>query len=70
MSTGLARPNKFDWFARLRQRLPAVDPDIVISSFGGNDFVGLVDDDGSVLVGDPWPTRRSGWRPTSGGPGR
>ena len=53
MSTGLARPNKFDWFARVRQRLPDVDPDIVISSFGGNDFVGLVDDDGSVLVGDP-----------------
>jgi hypothetical protein len=53
MSTGLARPSKLDWFARLEERLPELDPDIVISSFGGNDFVGLQDDDGSVVVGDP-----------------
>ena len=53
MSTGLARPTKFDWYARLEERLPEADPDIVISSFGGNDFVGLQDDDGSVVVGDP-----------------
>ena len=53
MSTGLARPSKLDWYARLEERLPEADPDIVISSFGGNDFVGLQDDDGSVVVGDP-----------------
>ncbi len=53
MSTGLARPAKLDWFARLEEQLPEADPDIVISSFGGNDFVGLQDDDGSLVVGDP-----------------
>jgi hypothetical protein len=53
MSTGLARPTKLDWFARLEESLPEADPDFVITSFGGNDFVGLQDDDGSVIVGDP-----------------
>ena len=54
MSTGLARPNKLDWFDRVGECMAEVQPDIVITSFGGNDFVGLVeDDDGSVVVGDP-----------------
>jgi len=53
MSTGLARPTKLDWFARLEESLPEADADVVITSFGGNDFVGLQDDDGSVIVGDP-----------------
>ena len=53
MSTGLARPTKLDWFARLEASLPEADPDFVVTSFGGNDFVGLQDDDGSVIVGDP-----------------
>jgi uncharacterized protein len=53
MSTGLARPTKFDWFGRLEESLLEADPDFVITSFGGNDFVGLQDDDGSVIAGDP-----------------
>lgn len=37
VSSGLARPDFFDWPAHLRQTLPEVDPDIVIVTFGGND---------------------------------
>lgn len=51
--TGLTRPNDFDWFARMQETLPAANPDIVVTSFGGNDFVGMVANDGSAVVGDP-----------------
>ena len=37
VSTGLARPDFFDWPARLSAQIPAVNPDIVIVTFGGND---------------------------------
>jgi len=53
MGTGLARPRNFDWFARVNEQLPAVAPDVVVTSFGGNDFVGLSTADGSLVVGDP-----------------
>jgi len=37
VSTGLARPDFFDWPAHLAQAIPAANPDIVIITFGGND---------------------------------
>jgi hypothetical protein len=41
VSSGLARPDFHDWPAHLRDSMAAVDPDIVIVTFGGNDAQGL-----------------------------
>jgi uncharacterized protein len=41
VSSGLARPDFFDWPAYFAQRIPAVNPDIVVVTFGGNDAQGL-----------------------------
>jgi uncharacterized protein len=60
MSTGLARPRRYDWFARVEQQLAELSPDIVATSFGGNDFVPLQDGDGDVVVGDP-VTKEEEW---------
>ena len=43
VSSGLARPDYFDWNARLHEHVPVVDPDIVVITFGGNDAQGLLD---------------------------
>jgi len=40
-SSGLSRPDFFDWPTHMRQVVPAVNPDIVIVTFGGNDAQGL-----------------------------
>jgi uncharacterized protein len=53
VSSGLARPDFFDWPAELRAKVPAVDPDIVIVTFGGNDGQGLADASGDFVVGEP-----------------
>ncbi len=37
VSSGLARPDFFDWPARFTRQLPKFNPDIVIVTFGGND---------------------------------
>jgi hypothetical protein len=47
VSSGLARPDFFDWPAHLQQELPQVAPDIVVVTFGGNDAQGLANADGS-----------------------
>ena len=36
-SSGLARPDFFDWPARFARKIPALNPDIVVVTFGGND---------------------------------
>lgn len=41
VSSGLARPDFFDWPTYFAQRIPAVNPDIVVVTFGGNDAQGL-----------------------------
>jgi uncharacterized protein len=41
VSSGLARPDFFDWPKELATKLPEVDPDIVVVTFGGNDSQGL-----------------------------
>ncbi len=40
-STGLARPDFYDWPAHLNESIPQVNPDIVVVTFGGNDAQGL-----------------------------
>lgn len=47
VSSGLARPDFFDWPAHLHEELPTVAPDIVVVTFGGNDAQGLSNADGS-----------------------
>ena len=41
VSSGLSRPDFFDWSAHFAQQIPAVNPDIVVVTFGGNDAQGL-----------------------------
>ncbi len=53
VSSGLARPDFFDWQAELAAKVPEVDPDIVVATFGGNDSQGLAVADGSFIVSDP-----------------
>ncbi len=55
VSSGLARPDFYDWPEELAAALPAVDPDIVVATFGGNDSQGLsaFQDDLEFVVGDP-----------------
>ena len=44
-STGLARPDYFDWHAKAREMKDEFQPDLVIAQFGGNDGQGLTDRD-------------------------
>ena len=37
VSTGLERPDVFNWFAEVRRKLDALRPKVVVVSFGGND---------------------------------
>lgn len=41
-ATGLARPDSFDWPARLVQQMATTRPQVVVVGFGGNDGQGLV----------------------------
>ena len=57
-STGLARPDYFDWHAKALEMKEDFQPDLVIAQFGGNDGQGLTDRDtgGAVapLFTDAW----------------
>jgi uncharacterized protein len=48
LSTGLTRPDVFDWPARLRELCTSFKPDLVIANFGGNDAQAMLLADGSV----------------------
>ena len=50
VSSGLARPDFFDWPSHMREVVPRVNPDIVIATFGGNDGQGLRNVDESWAV--------------------
>lgn len=52
-STGLARPDYFDWPARLAEDVEAHDPDVVVLGFGGNDSQNLTTDEGVIVRGEP-----------------
>ncbi len=54
-ATGLARPDVLNWPARLATDLAALDPDVVVVGFGGNDAQPMVTADGNVAPGtDEW----------------
>jgi len=53
VSSGLARPDFFDWPEEIERKLPEVNPDIVVATFGGNDAQGLAVKSGEFIVGDP-----------------
>jgi hypothetical protein len=44
VSSGLVRPDFFDWPAHLRETLPITNPDIVVALFGGNDGQSFIDE--------------------------
>ncbi len=53
VSSGLARPDFFNWPAEIDTKLPEVNPDIVVATFGGNDAQGLAVESGEFIIGDP-----------------
>jgi hypothetical protein len=55
VSSGLARPDFYDWPAALEEKVPATDPEIVVVTFGGNDSQGLSEPGDELVwaVGDP-----------------
>ena len=58
ISTGLARPDYFDWFAAMGQIVEGYDPDLVIVMIGENDFQSLQTPSGKLETpsGTPeWP---------------
>ena len=63
-STGLARPDFYDWPAHLATKVPEVDPSIVVVTFGGNDSQGLTDNSGTFVFSEPKgdPTADAAWR--------
>ncbi len=63
VSSGLSRPDYFDWNAELQSKVPEVDPDIVVVTFGGNDAQGLAVPSGEFIVNSPTPdSDNAEWR--------
>jgi len=62
VSSGLARPDFFDWPAHFAAEVPEVNPDIVVVTFGGNDAQGLTDLGGKFVVGQPTGNGDDAWR--------
>jgi hypothetical protein len=60
VSSGLSRPDFFDWPQHFREQVAAVQPDIVIVTFGGNDAQGLSTIDGTFIVNQPSGTVADG----------
>jgi hypothetical protein len=55
ISTGLTRPDYFDWPEALVDDMAATDPEVVVIMFGANDGQGIVTADGTAIqqVSDP-----------------
>jgi uncharacterized protein len=54
-SSGLTRPDFFDWPARLNEIVLADDPELMIVMFGGNDAQGIITPDGAAQpFGEAW----------------
>lgn len=62
VSSGLARPDYFDWPAHLQSTIPSIGPDIVVLTFGGNDAQGLSDLAGNFSIGQPTGDGDEEWR--------
>jgi uncharacterized protein len=56
VSSGLSRPDFFDWPAEITRRLPESDPDIVVVTFGGNDAQDL------LIDGRAYPVTTKEWQ--------
>ncbi len=55
VSTGLSRPDVFDWPAEVRKLQRDFQPDVVVGQFGGNDAQNLVTPEGPAkTLSDPW----------------
>ena len=57
ISTGLARPDYFNWPGQLSKVSSEEDPDIMVMLFGSNDSQGLMDP-----AGDVYSAHSDGWR--------
>lgn len=53
VSSGLSRPDFFDWPAEITRRVGDYDPDIVVVTFGGNDAQDLLIDGRAYPVSTP-----------------
>ena len=53
ISTGLARPDSFNWPARIQEDMAKYNPEVVVVGFGGNDAQDMTTDAGRVSVGSP-----------------
>jgi hypothetical protein len=62
VSSGLARPDFFDWPAHFQSVIPSLLPDIVIVTFGGNDSQGLSNLAGTFIVDQPKGDGDVAWR--------
>ena len=62
VSSGLSRPDFFDWPAHMREIVPQVNPDIVVATFGGNDAQGLRNLDESWAVAREPSADDTEWR--------
>jgi uncharacterized protein len=64
VSSGLSRPDFFDWPTYFRKQIPTVNPDIVVVTFGGNDAQGLrnVDETWAVQHTPASGTDDTDWR--------
>ena len=64
VSSGLSRPDFFDWPAHFASELPKVGPAIVVVTFGGNDSQGLTNGTGTFVASQPTgdAARDAAWR--------
>jgi hypothetical protein len=60
ISTGLARPDVFNWFAHIKSESARLDPEVLVLTFGANDDQSLVGGPGGKTVGpfgsEEWKT--------------
>ena len=60
ISTGLARPDVFNWFAHIKSESARLDPEVLVLTFGANDDQSLVGGPGGKTVGpfgsEAWKT--------------
>jgi hypothetical protein len=63
-STGLSRPDFFDWGQQLNEQVPALNPDIIVFAIGGNDAQGLADLSGTFSHQQPTgqPGKDEAWK--------
>ena len=52
ISTGLSRPDYFDWPGRLNEIITEADPDVMVVMYGANDAQGLQAPDGTFQFGE------------------